>query len=164
MTDVDCTVLSIDGIGAYDYILRSAFLTKLHNVPELPGLLPFVLSIYARPTPYVCEDREGVTHRIVQAEGGEQDDPLMPLLFSLGIHDSLCAVKERLRPEDQLFAYLDDVHVASHPNRTRGAYNLLEAELFAGAGIRFTGKTRAWNRSGIRPPDLDELGEDVWGP
>ena len=102
-------------------------------------------------------------HRIVQAEGGEQGDPLMPLLFSLGIHDSLCAVKEQLRPADELFAYLDDVHVASPPSRTRGAYNLLEAELFAGAGIRLhTGKTRAWNRGGIRPPDLDELEEDVW--
>ena len=44
MTDDDpeCTVLSIDGIGAYDHILRSAFLTKLHNVPALQGLLPFV--------------------------------------------------------------------------------------------------------------------------
>ena len=139
MTDADpeCTVLSIDGIGAYDHILRSAFLTKLHNVPELQGLLPFVRSIYARPTTYVWEDSEGVKHRIVQAEGGEQGDPLMPLLFSLGIHDSLCAVKEQLRPADELFAYLDDAHVASPPNRTRGAYNLLEAELFAGAGIRF---------------------------
>ena len=89
----------------------------------------------------------------------------MPLLFSLGIHDSSCAVKEQLRPADELFAYLDDVHVASHPNRTRGAHNLLEAELFVGAGIRLhTGKTRAWNRGGIRPPDLDELGEDVWDP
>ena len=74
MTDADpeCTVLSIDGIGAYDHILRSAFLTKLHNVPELQGLLPFVRSIYARPTTYVWEDSEGVKHRIVQAEGGEQ--------------------------------------------------------------------------------------------
>ena len=118
MTDADpeCTVLSIDGIGAYDHILRSQ------------GLLPFVRSICAR------QDREGVKHRIVQAEGGEQGDPLMPLLFSLGIHDSLCAVKERLRPQDELFAYLDDVHVASLPNRTRGAYNLLEAELLLEQG------------------------------
>ena len=50
----------------------------------------------------------------------------MPLLFSLGIHDSLCAVDESLRPEDKLFAFLDDVHVASPPHRTRGAYNILE--------------------------------------
>ena len=149
MTDDDpeCTVLSIDGIGAYDHILRSAFLTKLHNVPALQGLLPFVRSIYARNTTYVWEDSEGERHPIVQAEGGEQGDPLMPLLFSLGIHDSLRAAKERMRPEDELFAYLDDVHVVSPPDRTRGAYNLLEAELLAGAGIRLnTGKTRVESR------------------
>ena len=106
MTDGDpeCTVLSIDGIGAHDHILRSAFLTKLHNVPT-PG-----------PRHTCGEDSEGMKHQIVQAEGGEQGDPLMPLLFSLGIHDSLCAVRDRLRPQDELFAYLDDVHVASPPN------------------------------------------------
>ena len=86
--------LSIDGIGAYDHILRSAFLTKLHNVPALQGILPFVRSIYARNSSCVWEDSYGVRHRIVQTEGGEQGDPLMPLLFSLGIHDSLRAVKE----------------------------------------------------------------------
>ena len=89
----------------------------------------------------------------------------MPLLFSLGIHDSLRAVKERMRPEDELFAYLDDVHVVSPPDRTRGVYNLVEAELLAGAGIRLNiGKTRTWNRGGTRPPDLDDLGEERVGP
>ena len=116
-------------------------MTKLHNVPALQGLLPFVRSIFA--TTYVWEDSEGERHRIVQAEGGEQGDPLMPLLFSLGIHDSLRAVKERMRPEDELFAYLDDVHVVSPPDRTRGLYNLWEAELLVGAGIRLnTGRRR----------------------
>ena len=52
MTDADpeCTVLSIDGVGAYDHVLRSSFLTKLHQVPSLQGLLPFVRSTYARTT------------------------------------------------------------------------------------------------------------------
>ena len=58
---------------------------------------------------------------------------------------------------------LDDVHVATHPKRTRGAYNHLEADFFVGAGIRLhIGKACAWNRGGIRPPDVGELGEDVW--
>ena len=35
-----CTVLSIDGIGAYDHVYRSAMLAKLHEVPSLQGLLP----------------------------------------------------------------------------------------------------------------------------
>ena len=62
---------------------------KLHEVPSLQGLLPFVRAIYANPTSYVWEDEAGVQHRIIQAEGGEQGDPLMPLLFSLAIHDPL---------------------------------------------------------------------------
>ena len=52
----------------------------------------------------------------------------MPLLFSLGINDSRCAADERLRPEDKLFAFLDDVHVVYPTHRTRGAYNILEQE------------------------------------
>ena len=93
----ECTVLPIDGVGAYDHVLRSSFLTKLNDVPSLRDLLPFVRSICARTTTYVWEDGAGVRHRIQQAEGGEQGNPLMPLLFSLGIHDSLREVRNRLR-------------------------------------------------------------------
>ena len=166
MTDAnpECTVLSIDGVGAYDHVLRSSFLSKLHSVPSLQGLLPFVRSIYAQTTTYVWEDGTGVRHRIQQAEGGEQGDPLMPLLFSLGIHDSLCEVRNRLRPDDTLFAYLDDVYVSSPPNRTREGYNLLEHQLLAGAGIQLhTGKTRVWNRAGDMPPGSGRFGRRTSG-
>ena len=166
-TDADpsCTVLSIDGVGAYDHVFRSSFLAKLHSVPSLQGLLLFVRSVYARPTTYVWEDGTGARHQIHQAEGGEQGDPLMPLLFSLGIHDSLRAVDERLRPEDKLFAYLDDVHVVSAPHRTRVAYNILAEQMLTGAGIQLhTGKTRVWNRGGTCPAGVEELGEEVWSP
>ena len=110
-TDADplCTVLSINGVEAYDHVLRSSFLAKLHSVPSLQGLLPFLRSVYARPKTYVWEDGTRVRHQIHQAEGGEQRYPLMPLLFSLGIHDSLRAMDERLRPEDKVFAFLDNV-------------------------------------------------------
>ena len=49
------TVLSIDGIGAYDHVYRSAFLKKLHSVASLHGLLPFVRATYSDPTSYVWE-------------------------------------------------------------------------------------------------------------
>ena len=49
-------------------------------------------------------------HRIVQAEGSEQGDPLMPLLFSLAIHVSLQEVKSLMDPRDVLLAFLDDVY------------------------------------------------------
>ena len=89
----------------------------------------------------------------------------MPLLFSLGIHDSLSTVRSRMRHQDSLFTYLDDVHVVSLPDRTREAYNILQEQLLVGAGIQLhTGKTRVWNRGGTQPADLEELGEEVWSP
>ena len=42
------TVQSIDGIGAFDHVLRSAMLSKLMEVPQLQELIPFVRSVYAR--------------------------------------------------------------------------------------------------------------------
>ena len=81
-TDADpsCTVLAIDGVGAYDHVFRSSFLAKLHSVPSLQGLLPFVRSVYARPTTYVWEDGTGAR---------------------IGSPEFVRAVDERLRPEGQ---------------------------------------------------------------
>ena len=39
--------------------------------------MPFVLQFYGSASSYLWEDEEGVVHRFVQAEGGEQGDPLM---------------------------------------------------------------------------------------
>ena len=119
------TILSIDGIGAYDHVYRSAFFQKLLNVP-LQGLLPFVRATYADPTSYAWVDEAGEVHHIVQAEGGEQGDPLMPLLFSLAIHDPLEEVSRERKPEEHLFAYLDDAYFSGDvPNRTRTVYDSL---------------------------------------
>ena len=46
----DCvghTVTSIDGVGAYDHVYRSAMLSKLLEVPKLRGLLSFARFAYA---------------------------------------------------------------------------------------------------------------------
>ena len=59
---------------AYDHVLRSAMMSKLHTVPELRGLLPFVRSTYAHPTSYRWQDAVGVTHQ-VDAPGVQSGDP-----------------------------------------------------------------------------------------
>ena len=66
------TVTSIDGVGAYDHVYRSAMLSKLLEVPALQKLLPFARFAYGETTTYVWEDEEGVRHQIRQGEGGEQ--------------------------------------------------------------------------------------------
>ena len=82
------TVLSIDGVD------RASMLEKLVEVPGLRGLLPFVKTVYSSASTYVWADAEGVRHTIEQHEGGEQGDPLVPLLFSLGIQNALEEVRQ----------------------------------------------------------------------
>ena len=83
----------------YDHVYRSAMLAKLHEVPSLQGLLPFVRAAHA--TSYVWEDEAGVQHRIIQAEGGEQSNPLMPLLRSMTHYNWLRGSTSILRPQFQ---------------------------------------------------------------
>ena len=44
-------------------------------------------------------------------------------------------------------------------------YDTLGEKLFNHAGIRLhTGKTRVWNRAGVCPEGMAELGPEVWNP
>ena len=88
------TVLSIDGVGAYDYVHRSSMMAKLLEIPDLRGLLPFVRNTYGQPSCCKWTDAKGVRHDIHQHEGGEQGDLLMPLLFSLAVHNVLVEVRD----------------------------------------------------------------------
>ena len=57
------------------------------------------------------------------------------------------------------------MYAVTASDRTRPVYELLAAALFEAAGIRLNeGKTRTWNRAGLRPPDMESLGEEVWCP
>ena len=89
-TDADprLTILSVDGIGAYDHIVRSAMLGRLLQMPGARQILPFVRLSYAQPSTYGWFDEDGKRRAVSQAEGGEQGDWLMPLLFSIGIQSA----------------------------------------------------------------------------
>ena len=100
----DLTVLSNDGIGAYDHVYRSSIMAKLHEMPGLRKLLPFVRRPYSRPSRYSWVDGQRERHWIQQHEGREQGDPLSPLLFSLAIHDALCEVSGQMQEGELLFA------------------------------------------------------------
>ena len=166
-TDADprVTVLTVDGIGAYDHVLRSAMLGRLASMPGARSLLPFVRMSYAQPSSYQWFDDQGAAHVVTQAEGGEQGDPLMPLLFSIGIQGALEEVAASLLPGEQLCAFLDDVYLLCDPSRVWFLYDLLAAALARVAGIQLhQGKTRAWNRAGVIPDNIDQLGPEVWQP
>ena len=64
-------------------ISRRAMLDGLRQVEGGPASLPFVRMFHGTPSEHLWEDSDGVVHSIPQGEGGEQGDPMMPLLFSL---------------------------------------------------------------------------------
>ena len=117
----DLVVVSLDGVGAFDHVQRSSILKKLLATPELHCLVPYVRLWYARQSRFLWTDDKGVVHEVVQGEGGEQGDPLMPVLFALALHDSLVAARHKLHEEDFSFAFLDDLYVVTMRERARQA-------------------------------------------
>ena len=96
-----------------------------------------------------------------QAEGGEQD-PLMPVLFSIGIQGALEDVADVMRPDEQICAFLDDVYIVCQPERVRVLHDRLAESLIRVAGIHLhEGKTRVWNASGTVPDNVVELGRGI---
>ena len=107
---------------------------------------------YGQPSRYAWADEDGTRSWINQAEGGEQGDPLMPLLFSLGIKGALATVQEQLGEGEFLFAFLDDVYAVCAPERVGEVYMALEKALREQAGIQLhEGKTKVWNKAGVQP-------------
>ena len=162
LTDLDpsATILSIDGVGAFDLVSRNAMLQGLMGMEGGDRLLPFVRLFHGSPSTFLWEDTMGGVHHILQGEGGEQGDPLMPMLFSLGLHAALVAISERLEDGERLLAFLDDLYVVSTPERTVAVHNILREELWRHAKISVhLGKTHIWNRGGLVPDRCDELEE-----
>ena len=91
----------------------------------------------------------------MQAEGGEQGDPLMPALFALGIAPALAALQAEMHTAERVRAFLDDVYVTSPPPRVAHLLGRLQHHLFAQAHIQLNpSKTRVWNAAGVRPASL----------
>ena len=157
-SDPRTTVLSVDGVGAYDHISRQSMLSTLADRPALAGLLPYAALFYGSPSTYVFYDAEGHAHDVQQGEGGEQGDPLMPSLFALGQHQALLETRARLHSSSALYAFLDDIYVTGLPEHTVGQFAIVREALARHANIQVhLGKTLAWNSAGEEPAGLIEV-------
>ena len=77
LTDLNLrtTVLSVDGVGAFDLISRGSMLRRI-SAQSWEATLCFLSSSSSTVT--LRRDDSGKTYEIRQVEGGEQGDPLMP--------------------------------------------------------------------------------------
>ena len=140
----------MDGVGAYDHVLRSCILVKLMEVPRLRPLIPFVRSTCAQPTGYEWEEQHGTRHQVWQHEGGVR----------WAVHNALAQIQEQLRPGEHVFAFLEDIHAVSLRERTRTIFFLATEKLGAVPAARGQNPCGTGRASVLRI--LVELGEDVW--
>ena len=150
LTDMDAklTILSVDGIGAFDHVSRNSMLRGLMETDVVNSAFPFVRQFHGQPSACFWDDELGNTQVIPQGEGGEQGDPLMPLLFCFSLHKALVAAKVRLREGEFLFAFLDDVYATCAPKKVLAVHRILQQEIQTHCGISIHhGKTQIWNRA-----------------
>ena len=155
------TVLSVDGVGAYDHVSRLAMLQALRDTPDACRVLPYVRLWYSTPSTYVWIDGNNCPHRVTQAEGGEQGDPFLPALFSLGMQRALTALQTELQPGERVLAFLDDLYIVAAPERVRTLFDAVARRLYEEVRIYLNhAKTRVWNAAAVEPPGLDTLAPD----
>ena len=104
---------------------------------------------------YLFYDESGHAHTVLQAEGGEQGDPLMPGLFAVGIHRALRAAHSALSLGEDLFAFLDGTYITCPVERVVPTFRALRSALAEYANIDLhLGKTWVWNAAGLEPEGL----------
>ena len=118
--DPRATVMSIDGISAYDLISRQAMMQGLRDVFGRSSALPFVSMFYGTESRYL-EDSDG------------------------GVHSILVHVQSHLREGEVVMAFLDYIYTVSLPDRVGAIHRMLARALWSEAGIRVhQGKTQIW--------------------
>ena len=137
---------------------RGAMLEGLRTLEGGSVALPFVMQFYGSPSTCLWEDERGVNHEIPQGEGGEQSDPLMPVLFALRLHQALIAVQANLLPSECVLAFLDDIYVVCSPGRVSDVYASLQHVLWRHSRIEVhQGKTQLWNCDGVVPSGCEDM-------
>ena len=79
----------------------------------------------------------------------------MPGFHALGQHRALVDLHGQLRSAEDLYAFVDDVYITTHPERTVAALQAAQASLPRHANVHIhRGKTKVWNSAGEEPPGL----------
>ena len=112
----------IAGMGTYDHVLRATMLSKLEQMPNVKALIPFMMLSCPESCTYDgVEDTRNHTSR-------KQTEPLMPLLFSMGIQGSLGKCQS-LWGSEACCAFLDDIYFLCELDRVKPAFDFLEQAL-----------------------------------
>jgi len=163
----DQVVMSVDGIGAFDHISRARIFEQLMARPSLRDLVPFVRMWYSTQSRFVWVYEAGTTHHILQGDGGEQGDALMPALFSIALHPALLRMQARMPANVSIIAYLDDIYIICDPEDAEDCLRIAGECLRDICHIDINaGKLAAWSKRVAECPagleGNDANGEPIW--
>ena len=149
-------ITCVDGVGAFDHVLRSRMFAELLAHPVLQVLVPHVRLWCGSKSKYIWTDANGHPHEVEQGEGGEQGDPLMPALFCLAVQSALTAAQGELLEAAAVFAYLDELYLLTTPDRCAEVLSIISWHLQEKCGISVNqGKLQSWcPRGGPSPAGL----------
>ena len=144
LTDLDphATVVSVDGVGAFDLISLNSMVEGLRRVVDGEQILPFVSSFCGQLSTYLWEDDGGEV-----CEGGDQSGTLCPCSSpsapcSLRSVSPVGTGREALRIPRRFV----------HRLQTGGCWSRLQPSGGDHSRIPLhSGKTKVWNRSGVFP-------------
>ena len=144
--DSNATIVSIDGVGAYDLISKNSMLRRLLRMENGDQILPFVWCFYGRPSTYLWEKRS-TSHR--GGRGGRRPshaDVVLPRTTSRigGSSGDDCVTRR------------NSSHIWTMWFSCAGQIALPKLKLLSEKSYRrhahvdvHQGKTQVWNRGGI---------------
>ena len=122
--DEATTILSVDGVGAFDLISRNA----MSGLDEMLGGLE--VSYVLRQSIQVPLGGRALERELhLTGRGGRARRPLMPLLLNLGQHRALVSVAGELRKVEHPFVFHDDLYVMAQPDRVVDIHQTLAVHL-----------------------------------
>jgi ubiquitin carboxyl-terminal hydrolase 44/49 len=104
----DWDIFNLDSSNAFNSVSRQVALAEIQT--HLPGLFPFVSSMYINPSKLWVQTDDG-PRSIMSCEGVRQGDTLGPLFFAMAANVLLLKLKEKI-PEGIVVAYHDDFTLA----------------------------------------------------
>ena len=104
-------VTSLDFANAFNSLDRRSLAKALSQ--HAPALYRAGRWAYDVPTPLFVSGADGSVTALESSQGVRQGDPLGPLLFSLGIRNTVEALQAHLGESHTVLAYLDDIYVLS---------------------------------------------------
>ena len=167
--DTENTLLSLDGIGAYDTMQRCSMLEKLYTLPKASAMLQFVLYSYGQPSEYLYYNDEGKANKVQQGQRR-----WTRRLLDAG---TLCtgAARGFERADEETLTYRKAVHVSGrrvHTLQTWQAEALVRQSraplLWVHRCVSEHGKIKVYNHASVKLEGVDELqklgpdAERVW--